>query len=275
MAGVDAAAGGAGGSGVTRADAGTVVTELSYQLLDLAAEDEFIYAASSMLAVLIPSQGVAWSHLDLATGTAQLRGTPTELQTEPVRDLLAAHAGDHPIIQSYLRTDVAVGAPRRLSDVASRRDLLRTGSYVEVMRPLQIHHQLSIMITRQGALTGSGWAVSRDRHDFTDDELAICGPVQQVLSMMTRRPVSHVPPPKEVVERTGLTPREQQVLCLVAEGHTAQRIGRVLRIAPATVRKHLERVYAKLGAHDRLLAVERARALGLLARPHCVQPANL
>lgn len=57
------------------------------------------------------------------------------------------------------------------------------------------------------------------------------------------------------------------MLCLLAEAHTATRIGRLLRVEPATVRKHLERVYAKLGVHDRLLAVARARALGLLGPP--------
>ncbi len=66
------------------------------------------------------------------------------------------------------------------------------------------------------------------------------------------------------VRRAGLTDREHQVLCLVAHGDTATRIGHLLRIAPTTVRKHLEHVYTKLDAHDRLLAVQRAQALGLL-----------
>jgi DNA-binding CsgD family transcriptional regulator len=37
-------------------------------------------------------------------------------------------------------------------------------------------------------------------------------------------------------------------------------------ISPTTVRKHLEHIYTKLDAHDRLLAVNRAREFGLLAR---------
>lgn len=217
-----------------------------------------------MLAVIIPSDGVAWNSIDLAAGTARLRGTPVELESSKLSSLLAAHAGDHPHHPELPARDIAVSAPRRMSDVASRQDLLRTGSYVEVMRPLGIHHQLSIMTTRHGTLTGSGWALSRGLRDFTADELAVAGAVQSVLSLMTCRPVARLHSNGGSASRAGLILREHQVLCLVTEGYAAHRVGRVLRIAPSTVRKHLERVYAKLGADDRLLAVQRGRDLGLI-----------
>lgn len=62
-----------------------------------------------------------------------------------------------------------------------------------------------------------------------------------------------------------LTPREFAVLALVADGLTAAAVARRLLIAERTVHKHLERVYAKLGVHDRLAAVLCAHRLGLLA----------
>lgn len=62
-----------------------------------------------------------------------------------------------------------------------------------------------------------------------------------------------------------LTPRELQVLTLMAEGLTAVAIGHRLGISPGTVRKHVEHLYEKLSCHDRLLAVLQARTLGLLA----------
>ena len=62
----------------------------------------------------------------------------------------------------------------------------------------------------------------------------------------------------------GLTPRELEVLGLLADGLTAHHIGHLLGIRTATVRKHLEHLYDKLGCRDRLLAVSRARAAGLL-----------
>lgn len=42
------------------------------------------------------------------------------------------------------------------------------------------------------------------------------------------------------------------------------QIGTVRRISGRTVRKHLQNAYAKLGCHDRMMAVDRARALGIL-----------
>jgi DNA-binding CsgD family transcriptional regulator len=61
-----------------------------------------------------------------------------------------------------------------------------------------------------------------------------------------------------------LTARERAVLRLIADGYTATAVARRLAIAPGTVRKHLEHAYFKLGHHDRLTAVGRARQLGLI-----------
>ena len=61
-----------------------------------------------------------------------------------------------------------------------------------------------------------------------------------------------------------LTRRELAMLQDLARGLSAESIARRHAISPRTVRKHLQHVYAKLGAHDRLLAVDRARAQGLL-----------
>jgi LuxR family transcriptional regulator, maltose regulon positive regulatory protein len=46
---------------------------------------------------------------------------------------------------------------------------------------------------------------------------------------------------------------------------TAPEIARELYVSPNTVRTHIKNLYAKLGTHHRTEAVERARALGLLA----------
>jgi DNA-binding CsgD family transcriptional regulator len=52
-----------------------------------------------------------------------------------------------------------------------------------------------------------------------------------------------------------LTPREREILDLVAEGRTNAEIAERLWVSPLTVRKHLENVYAKLGVHTRTAAV--------------------
>jgi DNA-binding NarL/FixJ family response regulator len=61
-----------------------------------------------------------------------------------------------------------------------------------------------------------------------------------------------------------LSPREVQVLELVAVGHTNAEIGRALHITEATVKTHLLRTFAKLDVSDRTAAVTVAMARGLL-----------
>jgi DNA-binding CsgD family transcriptional regulator len=55
-----------------------------------------------------------------------------------------------------------------------------------------------------------------------------------------------------------LTPRHWELLQLVAAGHTNSQIGRRLGVTEATVRKHLENIYARLHVSSRTAAVTRA-----------------
>ncbi|WP_328828868.1 helix-turn-helix transcriptional regulator, partial [Streptomyces ureilyticus] len=66
----------------------------------------------------------------------------------------------------------------------------------------------------------------------------------------------------------GVTPRELQVLGMLSEGLLAQSIASRLSVSPRTVHKHLGSLYRKLNAHDRLVAVNRAQAIGLLPIAH-------
>jgi DNA-binding NarL/FixJ family response regulator len=61
-----------------------------------------------------------------------------------------------------------------------------------------------------------------------------------------------------------LTPRELDVLRLVAQGNSNPAIGRALFLSEATVKTHLGHVFEKLGVSDRTRAVIRAMELQLL-----------
>jgi DNA-binding NarL/FixJ family response regulator len=61
-----------------------------------------------------------------------------------------------------------------------------------------------------------------------------------------------------------LSPREVQVLGLVAVGRTNAEIGRELHISEATVKTHLLRTFSKLDVSDRTAAVTVARDRGVL-----------
>jgi DNA-binding NarL/FixJ family response regulator len=64
-----------------------------------------------------------------------------------------------------------------------------------------------------------------------------------------------------------LTPRELEVLRLVAQGKTNTEVGQQLFIGEATVKSHLLHVFAKLGVDDRTAAVTTAIARGILPAP--------
>jgi DNA-binding CsgD family transcriptional regulator len=61
-----------------------------------------------------------------------------------------------------------------------------------------------------------------------------------------------------------LSNREIEVLRLVAAGHKSQSAADVLFVSKRTVDFHLENVFYKLGATNRMQAVRAAWALGLL-----------
>lgn len=69
--------------------------------------------------------------------------------------------------------------------------------------------------------------------------------------------VQLLPEPRGALVGNTLTPRERQVLELVAEGCNSTEIARRLDIRPATVRTHVEHARGKLGARTRAEAVAR------------------
>jgi two-component system, NarL family, nitrate/nitrite response regulator NarL len=69
---------------------------------------------------------------------------------------------------------------------------------------------------------------------------------------------------ERVADGPRLTPRENEVLKLIAEGMSAPQIGRQIHLSAATVKGHLQILYEKLGVSDRAAAVAEAMRRGLL-----------
>jgi DNA-binding NarL/FixJ family response regulator len=61
-----------------------------------------------------------------------------------------------------------------------------------------------------------------------------------------------------------LTPREHEVLSLLAEGHSQREIASALSVSPRTVGKHIEHILSKLDVHTRTHAVALALRNGLV-----------
>ena len=86
---------------------------------------------------------------------------------------------------------------------------------------------------------------------------AIAGTIDAVLAGLTRF--------EDIGDVPALTPRQTEILMLLAEGHGNKEIRHRLNIAERTVRAHLTELFQLLGANSRMQAVVRAREMGLIA----------
>jgi PAS domain S-box-containing protein len=84
-----------------------------------------------------------------------------------------------------------------------------------------------------------------------------------IIAFDVRQPASSVPldPPPD------LTPRQHEVLELIASGRSTAEIARELTLSTETVRNHLRSLLRELNAHTRVEAIATAQRLGLLAAP--------
>jgi DNA-binding CsgD family transcriptional regulator len=66
------------------------------------------------------------------------------------------------------------------------------------------------------------------------------------------------------IERLGLTPRELEILGLIAAGLSTREIAERLYVSENTVKTHASRLFGKLGARRRTQAVQLAKDAGIL-----------
>lgn len=66
------------------------------------------------------------------------------------------------------------------------------------------------------------------------------------------------------IRSLGLSPRECEILSLLASGQSNKELARTLGISPNTVKTHVARLYEKLEVDRRVQAIEKARWLALI-----------
>ena len=151
------------------------------------------------------------------------------------------------------------GPPLKLSDLLTRAQMRRNPWYCEVMRPNGKEHELKVWLSAPaGTVRGFFFVRGTGERDFDERD-------RGVLEIL--RP--HLADIRERWERRRqlplLTPRETEVLELLALGLTNSEIADRLVVSRTTVRTHLENIFAKLDVHTRTAAVARLQDLAALA----------
>lgn len=109
---------------------------------------------------------------------------------------------------------------------------------------------------RNGSNAVAQIGIGRVNHVYTPRDLAVL----DLLGPVLRRHLRTEPTP---TLPGSLTVTERRVLNHVAAGRSNSQIAECMFVAPSTVRKHLEHIYAKLGVSNRMAAVVAVRGAPL------------
>jgi DNA-binding NarL/FixJ family response regulator len=93
------------------------------------------------------------------------------------------------------------------------------------------------------------------------------GVQQRLLSAAARAAALRDAEPPDDQAEGDLTPRESEVLRLIAAGRSNREIAKALFLSEATVKTHVNRIFAKTGSRDRSQAVRYAYAHGYADPP--------
>jgi len=237
----------------------TIALELAGRLARTDAVGVFIDETMTALEYAAEGSLVSFNRLNLTEQTALVRFRPYEAGREAAVDGVSRLLAEHPLYRWY--TSQPDWSPVRISDVVPREHFRTSRLYLDVLAPARADYGIAVMLTPTFQSREWVWfMVSRADRDFSDEELALCVRLQPALVAL----YATLSLPHGGRDAAVLTRRELYVLRYLAGGLTAETIARRLSVSPATVRKHLQNLYAKLGTSDRLGAVIRGRDLGLL-----------
>ena len=252
---------------------------------DLLEVSDFAGVAGRLLgrvAKVVGSDTATLTHVDLQTGHEVAVLWPT---SRPLGAALAAYpalAHTHPLrrpSREAARSGRRV-VPVRISDVMTARTWRRTPLRTEAMP--DVTDQMALPLRRRGSVLHaltlgrlSGTFTDRQRDLLAHGSAHVAAAVSrtdrgdgvglQLAPELEWVPLAAAPglgarrsaPPSYIRPAVpALSERERQVLSLVAEGLTDAQVARRLGIRPATVSRHLHRIYTRHGLGNRVAAVK-------------------
>jgi DNA-binding CsgD family transcriptional regulator len=210
---------------------------------------------------------VSFVDLDLAHATPDIDQESDGLQVTTTRSL--SDESD-PFWQHYWSTafcsyPTRTGDDRTvtmLSDFYSGREWKATPMFTDVMDGQGFEHELMCCLPATGTRSPRVVFFRGQGTDFSERDRLVMALLRPHLAEVARERGSAMAPTTAT-----LTPRQTELLRLVAAGRSTAQIAETLFLSPATVRKHLENIFDRLGVTNRTAAVMSAFAVEALAFP--------
>lgn len=251
------------------------------------------------LADLVGCDAVTLTHLDLRTQREVAVLWPPSRVDPAMIERYTSVAVQHPLrpaIADRLRTARLDAPPVRISDVMSRRAWHRSPLRTEAMP--DVVDQMCLPLAIRGSAVHAVTLASTDRTFTGRQRDLLAGSRRHLAAALrrtrrTNRPALQIAPsmvwvsaddapgvldgvadgearrpgtagaPSAAADIPTLSAREREVVALVATGLTDAQVARQLQLSPATVSRHLHRVYTRLQVPNRTAAVQRWRQLSI------------
>jgi DNA-binding CsgD family transcriptional regulator len=193
----------------------------------------------------------------------EMMGMPADWPPPDTVELWAAELPDHPLLRWFAHTGdpAALTLSRVPTALVPQHEQDHT---LDVLAESGLERQLSLPITLDG-FVHEAFVLGRAGPDFSRRDMMLARQVQPLLRLVDRQAKTLAALRPNHLRPGDLTGRELSVLALLSQGMTAGAIGHRLGVSERTVHKHLQHLYRKLAARDRLSAVMTAHELGLLA----------
>lgn len=206
---------------------------------------------------LVPCDSVSFVDFDVASEVAYV-------DQECCGDQVTTSCGDtpdpdDPFFRHYWQTDCC-SYPTRSGDdatVTKRSDFYtdlqwrRTPMFVEYFAADGVTHEMMCCLPTEATRTRRVIFFRSGSTDFDERDRLVLSLLRPHLAEMEQRQQP------TAVPQSSLTPRQWEMMRLVAAGHTNAEIARRLYVTSNTVRKHLENIFERLQVGTRTAAVAR------------------